>query len=61
MRLIPLFATLLRNRKGATAVEYGLILALIVLAVLSGMKALATVTITTWNNVGSNMASVTPP
>lgn len=55
MRLIPLFATLLRNRKGATAVEYGLILALIVLAVMVGIIALGSATSGTWNNISDKV------
>ena len=42
---------LVRETRAATAVEYGLILALIFLAIIVGVAALANVTITMWNNV----------
>jgi pilus assembly protein Flp/PilA len=37
-----LFARLIADRRGATAIEYGLIAALIVLAVVAGMGATGT-------------------
>lgn len=45
------FFQLLRETKAATAVEYGLIVALIFLAILVGVVSLANTTITMWNNV----------
>jgi pilus assembly protein Flp/PilA len=42
---------LLRETRAATAVEYGLIVALIFLAILVGVVSLANVTIGMWNNV----------
>jgi pilus assembly protein Flp/PilA len=42
---------LIRNSKAATAVEYGLILALIVLAIMGALVGLGTVTTDMWNNV----------
>lgn len=42
---------LLRESRAATAVEYGLIVALIFLAILVGVYALASSTINMWNNV----------
>ena len=41
----------LRETRAATAVEYGLIVALIFLAILVGVVALATTTTNMWNNV----------
>jgi len=41
---------LARETKAATAVEYGLIIALIFLAILVGVYALANVTVGMWNN-----------
>lgn len=49
---------LLRSTRAATAVEYGLILALVFLAALSAMGALGTSTITMWNKVSTNATSV---
>lgn len=46
---------LTRETKAATAVEYGLIVALIFLAILVGVYALANVTITMWNNVNTEV------
>lgn len=41
---------------GATAVEYGLILALVFLAMLAAVQNFGTVTINMWNRVESRMA-----
>ena len=46
---------LARESRAATAVEYGLIVALIFLAILVGVYALANVTITMWNNVNTEV------
>lgn len=44
---------LIRDRKAATAVEYGLILALLVLAIIGGLQMFANTTIGMWNNVSN--------
>lgn len=44
---------LLRCRRGATAVEYGLILALVVLAMMSALIGLADTTTGMWTNVST--------
>ena len=41
---------LIRETRAATAVEYGLIVALIFLAILVGVVALAQTTVGMWNN-----------
>jgi len=46
---------LARETKAATAVEYGLILALIFLAIIVGVASLANVTIGMWNNVNAEV------
>lgn len=46
-----------RNTKGATAVEYGLILALIFIAMVSGVMALGNSTKDTWSNINSKVAN----
>ncbi len=55
MRLVPalarLLATILNDRRGASAVEYGLILALMVLMMFVGLRSLADVTIGLWTFV----------
>ena len=45
-----------QDEAGATAIEYGLILALIVLAMLSGIQAFADGTITMWETVSTKTA-----
>lgn len=44
---------LLTDRRGATAVEYGLILALIFLAMVVAIQGLANQTASTWSNVSN--------
>ena len=46
---------LARETRAATAVEYGLIIALIFLAILVGVVALASTTINMWNNVNTEV------
>ncbi|RZF66176.1 Flp family type IVb pilin [Sphingomonas populi] len=52
--------TLWRDRRAATAVEYGFILALIVVVVFVAILGVARVTTTMWNDVASKVESVTP-
>ena len=44
-----------RNSKGATAIEYGLIAALIAVAAITAMKGLGNSLQNTFNNVATNM------
>jgi pilus assembly protein Flp/PilA len=53
MRLF--FAKLIRNIKAATAIEYGLICAMIVLAMIAGLNAVAGSTISMWNSVSNDV------
>ena len=46
---------LMRNEKGATAIEYGLIAALIAVAAIAAMQGIGTSLKTTFNNVSSAM------
>ena len=48
---------ILKNSKGATAIEYGLIAALIAVAAIAAMGALGNQLKTTFNNVTSNLAA----
>lgn len=48
-------ARITRCQRGATAVEYGLILALIVLAMIAGLSNLATKTVGQLNNVATEV------
>jgi pilus assembly protein Flp/PilA len=43
------------DQTGATAVEYGLILALVVLAAMGALVGLASVTIEKWENVAEQV------
>ncbi|MDB5662932.1 MAG: Flp family type IVb pilin [Sphingomonas bacterium] len=51
------FKKLLRNDKGATAIEYGLIAALIAVAAITAMSSLGSQLTNTFNNVTTNMKS----
>jgi pilus assembly protein Flp/PilA len=50
-----MFKKLMRDRRGATAIEYGLIAALIAVAAIGAMTALGNTLNTTFSNVSSNM------
>lgn len=56
MRIIR---SILGDSKGATAVEYGLILALIFLAMVGAITAFADGTTSMWNNVSSEIDATT--
>ncbi len=45
----------IRDSKGATAIEYGLIAALIAVAAIAAMQGLGNQLTTTFNNVKNNM------
>lgn len=47
----------IKNSKGATAIEYGLIAALIAVAAITAMSSLGTKLSTTFNTVGNSMKS----
>lgn len=51
----PFFA-ILKDERGATAVEYGLILALIFLAMIAGVSNFAAGTIEMWGHVQNEVA-----
>lgn len=48
---------LLAEQKAATAVEYGLIVSLIVLAMLAGFQSVGSQTISMWGNVSSKVVN----
>ena len=50
-------AKLIRDRKAASAVEYALICALIVIAMIAGLNAVAGRTTTMWNDVSNNVSA----
>jgi pilus assembly protein Flp/PilA len=47
--------TILKDEKGATAVEYGLILALVFLAMIVGVQTFGATTREMWNNVSDTV------
>jgi pilus assembly protein Flp/PilA len=49
----------LKNNKGATAIEYGLIAALIAVAAIGAMTTLGTKLSTTFGNVSNNLNKAT--
>ena len=49
------FLKLIRNEKGATAIEYGLIAALIAVAAIVAMQNIGSALSTTFNNVSDCM------
>jgi pilus assembly protein Flp/PilA len=59
MRGSHFFKKLLRNRSGATAIEYGLIVALIVIAIMASMESVANENTGLWavveDKVSTNM------
>jgi len=52
-----MFARFLKDQSGATAIEYGLIAALIAVAIIGGVTALGTNASDTFNAVADEMAA----
>jgi pilus assembly protein Flp/PilA len=50
-----MFRKLIRNEDGATAIEYGLIAALIAVAAIAAMQGIGTKLNSTFNNVSSQL------
>ncbi len=48
---------LLRDRKGGTAIEYGLIVALIVIAMIASLQGVANTTVGMWGNINTAVAT----
>ena len=46
---------IIRNNKGATAIEYGLIAALVAVAAIVAMRGLGTAVSTTFNNASTQL------
>ena len=49
------FLNMIKNNKGATAIEYGLIAALIAVAAIGAMQGIGTKLSTTFNNVSNEL------
>ena len=58
MRIIQIMQQLLRDNRGATAVEYGLIVSLVIIAIIVGMQFVADQNSSMWNYVGTRMSAV---
>ena len=52
-------AALLADERGATAIEYGLICALITLVVMTGISAMASGTGSMWGDIGIKVTNAT--
>jgi pilus assembly protein Flp/PilA len=52
-----MFSRLLRDESGATAIEYGLIAALVAVAAIVGMRALGSSLNTLFGNIASTVAN----
>lgn len=50
-----LFKTVGQDERGATAVEYGLICSLIVIAMIAGLNNFSETTVNMWNHVANNV------
>ena len=57
--MIQFLKSLKQDQQGATAVEYGLIVALIFLAIVGAIQTFGEETIEMWNNVSSKVESAT--
>lgn len=51
------FFGIFKDQRGATAVEYGLILALIFLAMVAGVSRFAATTTGMWNHIANEVSS----
>ena len=55
--MIHLLCLLAKSRKGATAVEYGLIVAVIVIAMVGMLMEVASTTSGMWNSISDKVTS----
>lgn len=53
--MFELVKRLAADRRGGTAIEYGLIAALVVITMIAGLTEVATTTIGMWNNVSTKV------
>lgn len=58
--MAKLFRTLWRDSRGATAIEYGLIVALIVIAIVAAISSVGGGAHSIWGNMANKVAAVTP-
>ncbi len=55
--MLPLFARLAQDERGATAVEYALIASLVVISMLAAFNNVAGTTTNMWNDVSNEVAA----
>lgn len=55
--MLKKFKNILRSQDGATAIEYGLIIALIALAIIGSVTQVAGTTIELWNFVSNTVVN----
>jgi pilus assembly protein Flp/PilA len=55
--MLGLLRALARDDRGATAIEYGLIVSLIFIAIVAAVTATANSTIAMWTNIALKMAA----
>jgi len=53
--MLKLMRALARDRKGATAIEYGLIVALVVIAMIVALTNFANISVGMWNNISNKV------
>ncbi len=59
MRKKTLLESLLQDDQGATAIEYGLILALVAIAMITALQGVAAATIDMWGDVETKVSDAT--
>ena len=57
LRIVRLVGRVARDRRGATAIEYGLIAGLIVITMIVAFINLANTTTGLWNNISNSVAA----
>ena len=57
MKILQFFRAILECRKGATAVEYGLIVSLLVLAIMTSLNSFAGQAIAMWGRIATAISS----
>ena len=55
--MLNFISRILRDENGATAVEYGLILALVFLAMIGAVRTFGQNAITMWNNISTTISN----
>jgi pilus assembly protein Flp/PilA len=54
-------SSLLQDQRGATAIEYGLIISLVVIAMMASLMQVANVTVGMWNGVSDKVVESNRP